>query len=366
MTAYSVLTPFIIPDIIAHSKRVNIGDGFVLNNTIRLLKPFTPKYIFSTRYTLSYKDIQNINKTKALIIAGTNQLSDKFEVNHRLNALDMEKIEVPIIPLGIGVTGVPQQNKCMSDESKKTLRKIHEKIIFSSWRCPLTVKYLKENLPDLSEKFVITGCPVIFDDPLLNGQKFKKDEPGTIVVTITDRGDFFHREKTTISFIARKYPLSQKILSLHQFYNGNLIKSSSEIISSKNLLDTKIFRPEHVKNLFEVFRLIKFSEKLGFKIFCSDSVSEYYQLYQNSDLHFGSRLHAHLYFLSQGKKSYLTYVDERCTGFSKMLGFSIIYDPSQFEYQTEFNFEHYRNQAKIIYSDMNTFLRYIKNDILSK
>jgi hypothetical protein len=365
ITAYSVLTPFIIPDSISHIKRVNIGDGFVLSNTIRLLEPFIPKYIFSTRSPLSSKDIEKINQTKALIIAGTNQLSDDFEVAHAFTSLDIEKINVPIIPFGIGVTGVTSQNQSMSEESKKILRKIHEKINFSSWRCPLTVEYLKENLHDLSKKFVLTGCPVIFDNPLLNKQEFG-NETKKIIVTFTDRGRFLDREKATISFVARKYPLSEKILSLHQFYSGNLLKSSGDIISIKSLFRTKKLSREYIKSLVALFRLIEFSEKLGFTIFCSDSVLDYYQLYQSSDLHFGSRLHAHLYFLSQNKKSYLAYVDERCTGFSQMLRFPIIHDPSQFQYQSDFNFESYRNQAKLVYSDMINFVNYLKEDILSK
>ena len=39
----------------------------------------------------------------------------------------------------------------------------------------------------------MTGCPVLYDEPLLNGSRFA-DQAGTVAVTVTERGDFWNRE----------------------------------------------------------------------------------------------------------------------------------------------------------------------------
>jgi hypothetical protein len=46
--------------------------------------------------------------------------------------------------------------------------------------------------------------------------------------------------------------------------------------------------------------------------------------YQETSVHIGSRLHAHLYFLSQNKSTYLFAVDGRAEGFAESLGFPLL------------------------------------------
>ena len=64
---YSAITPYLVPENL--SKKVNIGDGFIMDSSIKLIKQ-EPHYTFSSRKELSNIDIEKINSTKSLIVMG--------------------------------------------------------------------------------------------------------------------------------------------------------------------------------------------------------------------------------------------------------------------------------------------------------
>ena len=128
----------------------------------------------------------------------------------------LDKINIPIIPFGIGIHGIENQNLRMSEATKDILRLIHERIKFSSWRCPVTIEYLHNNLPELASKFLLTGCPVMYDDKLLDSSKVFSTQSQNSIVTVTERLEFWDREVKTIDFVSKNYPNSGKIISLHQ------------------------------------------------------------------------------------------------------------------------------------------------------
>lgn len=99
-------------------------------------------------------------------------------------------------------------------------------------------------------------------------------------------------------------------------------------------------------------------------MFSSTEVEDYLKLYRECDLHIGSRLHAHLYFLSLRKPSFLTYVDDRMLGFSQMLGFPVC-DHDRLGDYMEFDFAPcWRNMAAIE-PTMNRFVDYVKDELLA-
>jgi hypothetical protein len=117
-------------------------------------------------------------------------------------------------------------------------------------------------------------------------------------------------------------------------------KLDLSVTSAKNLVKFKLAR-QYKKTPLTLRAIAK---KKGFKVFIPRSVKQCFDRYENIDLHLGSRLHAHLYFLSQRKPSFLTYVDDRCLGFADALDFSIC-EPTQFESYLDYDFS--RGQSRI-------------------
>lgn len=347
--SYSVLTPYLLPPEWRHRKKANIGDGFILNRIVRLLQPASCIHVFSTRTTLSDEDVEKINSTKALILAGANQLNDDFSIVPDFDLSRTLSIKVPIVPFGIGVSGEKNRNRKMSEKTKSILRELHGRIRYSSWRCPLTVEYLTRYLPEVADRFVLTGCPVIYDEKLLNGTPFGSHDE-RVVVTVTERGDFWEREAKTIDFVSRKFEKSEKRLSLHRSYPD--VSKWSAVFQRRRYLQRK-----------KIVDLHNYARDRGFTVVVPESVESCMAFYQGSDLHMGSRLHAHLFFLSQAKRSFLTYVDERMKGFSDMLEFPLC-DYNRFDDYMEYDFERYRRRCLEHYETMKRFVHYLKKELL--
>ena len=72
-------------------------------------------------------------------------------------------------------------------------------------------------------------------------------------------------------------------------------------------------------------------------------------------MHVGSRLHAHLTFISRNKWSFLTYVDDRCLGFSEFLDFPLI-EPGDLNRHLEDDFEIIRSNAQKSFQTMQKFV----------
>jgi hypothetical protein len=216
---------------------------------------------------------------------------------------------------------------------------MHERIRYSSWRCPITVEYLRRSLPHLEDQFLMTGCPVIYDTPILSNQPFS-GEPHRVVVTVTERGAFWDREQSTLNYIATQYPYAERILALHQVFDD--VRANMDSVSGKVPSDLR-----------------SRARKLGFRIYRAVGVAETEDLYRGTDLHFGSRLHAHLFCLSQARRSFLTFVDGRCRGFSLAFSFPIIDYRSIWD-GIDYEFSICRQQVRYHSSVMDKFTAYVK------
>ena len=124
-----------------------------------------------------------------------------------------------------------------------------------------------------------------------------------------------------------------------------------------------------IKNLFksETARtpeqLHDHAKNRGFEIYVPDDVDRCQAFYKTCDLHIGSRLHAHLFFLSQAKKTFLTYVDDRMTGMAQAHGFPIC-NPADFSSYMSFDFETVRKKSLVHYQAMDRFVSYMKTEVL--
>jgi len=134
-----------------------------------------------------------------------------------------------------------------------------------------------------------TSCPVIYSVDEVNKQFSKSNQK--VVVTITDR---IHIDKQIglYHFVKENFKGRNLIASFHQNYNNN--------------------------------ELDKYLKNLGFEIFKSEQYEDFIELYKETDLHIGNRVHAHLKCLSLGVRSFLTPFDLRQLYFSESLDFPLI------------------------------------------
>ena len=283
---YSAITPYLVPNNLP--KKVNIGDGFIMDSSIKLIKK-KPEFLFSSRVSLTDKDIEQINTTKSLIVMGANTLKDNYEITPNFNLEILKKINVPIILMGIGHYGVESvTNNGLDTDSLNLLEEITNRFPFISVRCNYSYNYLKRS--NINEQNILnTSCPVIYSVDEVNKQFSKSNQK--VVVTITDR---IHIDKQIglYHFVKENFKGRNLIASFHQNYNNN--------------------------------ELDKYLKNLGFEIFKSEQYEDFIELYKETDLHIGNRVHAHLKCLSLGVRSFLTPFDLRQLYFSESLDFPLI------------------------------------------
>jgi hypothetical protein len=343
-SAYAVLTPYLIPPEFHGRKVVNIGDGFILRAIERLIGHFTAERCFSPRVPPSPEVVKVLEASPLIILAGANQLNDHYSVWPGLTAHSIRAGQFHFVPFGIGLHGAAGENARLSDMTREVLEAIHERIEFSSWRCPRTVEYLERELPQFKGRFLMTGCPVLYDSPLLNGERFH-EEVKSVAVTATERDEFWDRETRTLDFVARRFPSARRYLVLHQNYSA---PSRFEFVRHQLLpYDSQC------KNVYE--RLRWYAVKRGYQVVTPQSADACIALYRGIDLHIGSRLHAHLLFLSYNKRSFLTCVDGRAVGMAEAFGFPLC-DPGRFDEYLNFDFEIVRNRARAIFKVMEKFM----------
>lgn len=346
MKPIAVLTPYSIPRDLAARKVVNIGDGFILRGIERLLGPFNPKMLISPRITPSASAATAMEDAQAVILAGANQLNDRYTVWPGMTSAQLQARRWRFVPFGIGIHGKPGFNERMSDETRLILEIIHQRIEFSSWRCPRTVQYLERELPYLKGRFLMTSCPVLYDRPLLESSRFDESE-SSVAVTATERHDFWDRETTIIDAVVRRYPRAQRYFVVHQnFSPPSLLESLRQRLPDSS--------PDSLTNRVEALRL--YAVRLGFKVVIPPDADACMRFYQSVDVHVGSRLHAHLFFLSRNKRSFLVPVDKRSHGIAEHLGFPLP-TPDQLDANWDFDFERVRENARGSYEVMTRFVR---------
>ncbi len=335
----SVLTPYLMPP--GTKRVVNVGDGFILRGIERLFGRFEARRSFTNRIAPRPSDVEIMRESKSVILAGANQLNDEFSPWPGLAADEIRRSGLVLLPVGVGLHGEPNRNERMSDETISIIEAMHERISFSSWRCPATTEYLKRSVPRLGEKFLMTGCPVIYDRPLLEETRFHS-AADVVAVTATERSDFWERETRTIDFVARKFPGSRRLFVVHQDYSTKKRRGLVGMVAS-------------LMRKSPAMALRDYAKRRGFDIVVPKEADEALKLYAGVDMHFGSRLHAHLHMLSRNRRSFLTKVDERMTGMARHFDFPIC-DPARFDDVMDFDFERVRRRALATHEVMQKFV----------
>jgi hypothetical protein len=344
----AVLTPWLVPASLAGRKAANLGDGFILRAIERLLGPFAESRTGSPRAAPTAAEFAALEKAPCVVLAGANQLRDDWSVWPGLTAERLRASRLRLVPFAIGLHGDPRCTERMSQVTRELLLAMHERIECSSWRCPRTVDWLRRELPQLAPQLVMTGCPVVYDRPLLDGAPFAPGER-RVAVTVTERGDFWARETAVLDFAARRFPRAQRFVVLHQNWSP---PTRLELLRHR-------FWPAPAARLDDYQRLRQYAVRRGFKVVCPRDADDGMAFYESIDLHVGSRLHAHLLCLSRARRSWLVRVDGRADGIADDLGFPLC-QPDAIESDLEgalaFDFEPVRERARRDFAVMQRFV----------
>ena len=295
---YSVITPYLVP---AGPKKVNVGDGFILDSATKLIGA-RPSAAFSSRVPLDDAAIDAINATRCVVAVGANTLKDDFELAPGFDLATLERIKVPVVLMGVGHYGVEQVTRGLTAASQALFRAFLERFPLMSVRCDASRRYVLDALPDLAERVVMTSCPVAHAVDGLDAGFRRKDAYDQLVVTITDRVNI-PQQMPLLAMARQAFPAKRRILALHQDY-GNA-------------------------------QLWAAAQAAGFEVFRGDNHQDFLRLYRETDAHFGNRVHAHLKCVSLGVLSFCTPFDLRQAYFAESLDYPLLQrfpDPALADY----------------------------------
>lgn len=341
---FGVLTPYPIPPELRGTKVANLGDGFILRGIERLLGRFAPSRTFSPRVALLPEAEAALAATPAVVLAGANQLAENWTIWPSLTADRLRASTLRLLPFGVGLHGAPGHSERLSTATRELLVALHERIAFSSWRCPHTVELLRREVPQLAPQLLMTGCPVVFDRPLLDGRPFAT-HADHVAVTPTERDDFFARDAAIVDHVAATWPRARRTLVLHQNWSP---PTRGELLRHR-------FWPMRPERLDPFQRLRQHAVRRGFRIAAPADADALLEVYRGVDVHVGTRLHAHLHCLSQAKRSWLVAVDGRAAGIAESLDFPLC-RPDTLAAHAGFDFERVRARVRALFPVMRRFV----------
>ena len=285
---YVAITPYLLPP--GTPKKVNVGDGFILDSAVKLVGA-RPHTLISSRAPLTEADIERINASKCVLVIGANTLKDDYELAPGFTLETLGRLKVPVVLMGVGHYGVPEVTRGLKPNSVNLFRAMLERFPFMSVRCDASRDYVLAALPDKADAVLMTSCPVVHPVDGIDAGFARKEPYQQVVVTITDRA-FLQEQLALLPAAKALFPAKRRILALHQDYQNA--------------------------------PLWKFANDQGFEIFRDDAYEPFIALYAATDMHFGNRVHAHLKCLSLGVPSFCTPFDLRQTYFAQSLDYPLI------------------------------------------
>lgn len=140
----------------------NVGDFFIEDSVKRILA-YDPARSTDVdpRQPVSAETIDAINRCDAAVIVGTNLwYRHLYKAGRWMFSLpDLERIRVPVIPMGLGTTRHGDEDNGFTPESQEILRWIHQHCEESSVRDPRTLEAV--NGAGI-QNVRMTGCPTLY------------------------------------------------------------------------------------------------------------------------------------------------------------------------------------------------------------
>jgi Polysaccharide pyruvyl transferase len=289
--------------IVLTGAKKNVGDFLIRDRSLKLLKHLKPndEFIeFNSWESLTDK-LETVNKSKGLIICGgPGYKQDMFPKVYPLTD-NLDDIKVPMYILGAGWYGVTGENEVLknysfSDKTFSLLQKIAQNNGLSC-RDYYTKRVVNNNGIN---SINMTGCPVMYNIDYLNTEMRIPNEINSIVFTTPQDPVFTNQCIKLMKSLKLKFPKAKLYASFHRGVGRD---SGTGLVEGIHLE-----------------KMAKEATLLGYEIVDSSYDLSKISFYSETDLHIGYRVHAHLYYLSERKPSFLINEDGRGTGFCSLLG----------------------------------------------
>ncbi len=285
--------------ILLSGAKKNAGDFLIFNRAKSLLEEHLDEdFTVLKRWEKLDDKLDLVNSSRGIIICGGPGYSSYFYRGLYPLTEPLEKLEVPVIPLGLGWGGKPtnMDEFQFSEKSLKAIKYIHSKIEVSSVRDVLTLKLLaRYNLNNV----VLSGCPAWYSIPDIDKEFIPPREIKKIVITTPAQIGYAYQVLRVFRLIKRIFPKAEVLCSFHR----------------------GIKRDQYTKRRYSyTYRFIAgYAKSLGFKVHDISYGVDGMEDYREFNLHVGYRVHSHIYFLSIKKPSFLLQEDGRGKGLSLTL-----------------------------------------------
>lgn len=285
-----------------HGAKKNVGDFLIYSRCRDLLTHFLgySNFLVYERWKVLDDHIDEINKADGIVLCG----GPLYASNMYPGALPFvsfpERIKVPVIPVGVGWHSKRHYSYKKFRFDKRSylfIRRIHSNIEFSGVRCPDTLSIMKKCRINNA---LLSGCPAIYDLKSI-GTPFKIPKRIERLI-VSDPANIFLYPKVVrlIREIRYLLPDAEINLCFHRGIKKDCYTSRKASIAAQ---------------------LLKTIAKMhGCLVHDVSSSIDNIQFYQDCDLHIGFRVHAHVYFASTRKPTFLLQEDGRGIGMSKLIG----------------------------------------------
>lgn len=272
----------------------NAGDHFVIQSIRKNLKKYLPNAIFIPKpcainrgwgapFRLQKENIGFSNKYADAVIVGGSDNYKNWSL--RIDGKEIEKLHPPLFLIGLGVASDNLNEQPLIKKSKylNDIQKTNERAVVSTVRDKATLNFLKKIGIN---KAILTGCPSLY---LEDNRKIHFNKNSYIILTFP-------------------FPVNKKQLPERYKKLWSIIKAIT-----KNFNNHKIIISCHddrdVPIASEIFQKTK--------IFFSNYVEDYYELYRNAAIVVGARLHGTLLSATVGTPFLNINVDLRGQSFTK-------------------------------------------------
>ncbi|WP_342512988.1 polysaccharide pyruvyl transferase family protein [Sporosarcina sp. FSL K6-1522] len=285
-----------------YGAKKNVGDYLILDRAVKLLEKHRPdrKLNLVKRWLPIDEHLEQINKSKAVILCGGPAYQKEFYPGIYPLTKELADIKVPIIPFGLGwFSEYADQDWTdfnFSNSSYLMIDRIHRTIPLSSTRDYYTESILKNHG---FNNTIMTGCPAWYELDHIQDQFKPANEIKKVVVTTAQDVQFHEQNIDLLHRVSEMFPDAEKYCVFHR---GILNDPETSISEENNLLKIK-----------------SAADALNYQVVDASYDVKKIDFYKQCDIHFGYRVHAHIYFLSIRKPSFLLHEDGRGRGFSEAM-----------------------------------------------
>lgn len=286
----------------------NAGDFLIIERGRQLLTTYSneKEFLEFPRWEPLDDRLSQINKTKAIIICGGAGYTRNFYPGTYALTKNIDDIKVPIIPFGLGWSGYPRMwepdKLSFNNSSKSLLQRIHQNCKATSCRDNITKEILNRHG---FKNVIMTGCPAWYDLKSI-GKKFEQPkEIHRVAVSISEYPIIFVKQNVKLlqevkKLLTRLYPQVELYAVFHRGIEEDRYTPRREATALQQLK--------------------RIAEQLRYRVVDASYGTSKLEFYRECDFHVGFRVHAHLFFLSIRKPTFLLQVDGRGRGLSETLG----------------------------------------------